>query len=89
MDWTDMARNRDHWRAIVNTVMNLRDPQMVGKFLRGCTIGGFSKRAQPHEVTYRDRHMSTAILQEVCLSLSLYLIKSSKLCWNLLQTSFI
>jgi alanine-alpha-ketoisovalerate/valine-pyruvate aminotransferase len=24
MDWIDMAQDRDHWRALVNTVMNLR-----------------------------------------------------------------
>jgi hypothetical protein len=24
MDWTDLAQNRYHWRALVNTVMNLR-----------------------------------------------------------------
>jgi hypothetical protein len=24
MDWIDMAQNRDHWRALMNTVMNLR-----------------------------------------------------------------
>jgi hypothetical protein len=26
MDWIDMAQDRDQWRALVNTVMNLRDP---------------------------------------------------------------
>jgi hypothetical protein len=24
MDWIDMARDKDKWRALVNTVMNLR-----------------------------------------------------------------
>jgi hypothetical protein len=26
MDWIDLAVDRDQWRALVNTVMNLRDP---------------------------------------------------------------
>jgi hypothetical protein len=26
MDWIDLAQNRDHWRALVNTVMNLWVP---------------------------------------------------------------
>jgi hypothetical protein len=26
MDWIDLAQNRDWWRTLVNTVMNLRVP---------------------------------------------------------------
>jgi hypothetical protein len=26
MDWTDLAQDRDQWRDLVNTVMNLRVP---------------------------------------------------------------
>jgi hypothetical protein len=30
----------------VNTVMNLRVPENIGKFLSSCAVGGFSRRAQ-------------------------------------------
>jgi hypothetical protein len=26
MDWTDVAQDRDQWRALINTAMNLRVP---------------------------------------------------------------
>jgi hypothetical protein len=48
-DWIDLAQNRDQWRTLVNTVMNLRVPQNAGKFLSSCTIDSFSRRAQLHE----------------------------------------
>jgi hypothetical protein len=41
MDSTDVAQDRDKWRALVDTVMKLRDPQNVGKFLNSCATGGF------------------------------------------------
>jgi hypothetical protein len=26
VDWIDMAQERDHWKALVNTVLNIRVP---------------------------------------------------------------
>jgi hypothetical protein len=32
VDWIHLAQERDQWRALVNTVMNLLVPYNVGKF---------------------------------------------------------
>jgi hypothetical protein len=51
VDWVNLAQNRDQWRALVKTILNLRVPYNVGKFLKSCTTGGISRRAHFHIVS--------------------------------------
>jgi hypothetical protein len=32
VDWIDLAQDNDQWKALVNTVMNLRVPLNAGTF---------------------------------------------------------
>jgi hypothetical protein len=40
MDWINVAQDRDQWRALVNTIMNLR-VKLNGKFFSSGVTGGY------------------------------------------------
>jgi hypothetical protein len=51
LDWIGMAQDRDRWRALVNSVLNLLIPKNAGKLSSGLITGGLSSSAQLHRVS--------------------------------------
>jgi hypothetical protein len=50
IDWIDLAQDRDRWRALVNTVMNVQIPYNAGNFLSILEHVSFSGRTLLHGV---------------------------------------
>jgi hypothetical protein len=46
-----LAQDRDKWRTLVNSVLNLRVPSNAGKLWSCLTTGGLSSSAQLHTVS--------------------------------------
>ena len=48
VDWIGLAQDRDRWRTLVSTVMNLRVPWNAGDLLTSCKPVSFSRRTLHH-----------------------------------------
>jgi hypothetical protein len=51
MDWIGLAKDRNRWRAVVNSVSNLRVPRNARKLSSGLTSNGLSGSVQLHIVS--------------------------------------
>jgi hypothetical protein len=51
VDWIGLAKDRNRWRALVNSVLNLRVPRNAGKLSSGQTSSGLSSSAQLHRAS--------------------------------------
>jgi hypothetical protein len=51
VDWIALTKDKNRWRALVNSVMNLRLSYNSGKLSSGLTTGGLSSSAQLHRVS--------------------------------------
>jgi hypothetical protein len=86
-----LAEDRDQWKALVHTVMNLRLHNILRSFLSSCTIGGTSRRAQLHGISLPKllRYSSLLILsfsvdleKDMVIYISINLFIPSKIAWR-------
>jgi hypothetical protein len=50
-DWIGLAKDRNRWRDLVNSVLNVRVPWNSGKLLSGLTSSGLSSSAQLQRIS--------------------------------------
>jgi hypothetical protein len=51
VDWIGLAQDRNRWKAVVNSVLNLRVPRNAGKLSSGLASSDLSSSAQLHRVS--------------------------------------
>jgi hypothetical protein len=50
VDWICLAKDRNRWRALVNSELNLRVPWNAGKLSSGLASSGLLRSAELHKV---------------------------------------
>jgi hypothetical protein len=68
--WMHLVYNRDQWRALVNTIINLRVPWKAGSFLTIWVTISFSRRSLFHGLDWRSILKLVGALQPVMKSTS-------------------
>jgi hypothetical protein len=51
VDWIGLAKDRNRWRVLVNSLLNLRVQWNAGKLSSGLTSGGLSSSVQLHRIS--------------------------------------
>jgi hypothetical protein len=51
VDWIGLAQDRNRWRGLVNSVLNLRVPRNAGKLSSGIASSVLSRSAQLHRLS--------------------------------------
>jgi hypothetical protein len=51
VDWIGLSEDKNRWRALVNSVLNLRVARNAGKLSSGLTSSGLLSSAQLHRVS--------------------------------------